>query len=186
MRNRGCMRRPSWSWLYGSWIYKNICNQCQSPQLWVWIPLRRGVLNATLWLETARWFSPGPPVSSTNKTDRHDITEILLKAALSTIHPPFVCVFLIAFRIKFYKQMCISYFARGRRGHGCMVVGFTTSYAISACHYIVALSFVGGGNRSYPWNNRPATSHRQHLSHIVVSSTPRLSGIRTHNIYCWK
>ena len=28
-------------------------------------------------LVTARWFSPGPPVSSTNKTDCHDITEIL-------------------------------------------------------------------------------------------------------------
>jgi hypothetical protein len=27
---------------------------------------------------TGRWFSPGAPVSSTNKTDRHDITEILL------------------------------------------------------------------------------------------------------------
>jgi hypothetical protein len=32
-----------------------------------------------------RWFSPGPPVASTNKTDRHDITEILLKVALNTI-----------------------------------------------------------------------------------------------------
>jgi hypothetical protein len=31
------------------------------------------------------WFSPGPLVSSTNKTDRHDITEILLKVALNTI-----------------------------------------------------------------------------------------------------
>ena len=30
---------------------------------------------------------PGPLVSSTNKTDRHDITEILLKVALSTIKP---------------------------------------------------------------------------------------------------
>jgi hypothetical protein len=29
--------------------------------------------------------SPGPPVSSTNKTDRHDITEVLLKVALNTI-----------------------------------------------------------------------------------------------------
>jgi hypothetical protein len=28
---------------------------------------------------------PGTPVSSTNKTDRHDITEILLKVALNTI-----------------------------------------------------------------------------------------------------
>jgi hypothetical protein len=32
-----------------------------------------------------RWFSPGPPVSATNKTDSHDITEILLKVALNTI-----------------------------------------------------------------------------------------------------
>ena len=30
-------------------------------------------------------YSPGPPVSFTNKTDHHDITEILLKVALSTI-----------------------------------------------------------------------------------------------------
>jgi hypothetical protein len=29
--------------------------------------------------------SLGIPVSSTNKTDRHDITEILLKVALNTI-----------------------------------------------------------------------------------------------------
>jgi len=32
---------------------------------------------------TGRWFSPGTPVSSTNKTD--EITEILLKVALNTI-----------------------------------------------------------------------------------------------------
>ena len=36
------------------------------------------------WLATGRWFSPCPTVSSTNKTDRHDITEILLKVALNT------------------------------------------------------------------------------------------------------
>jgi hypothetical protein len=34
---------------------------------------------------TGRWLSPGPPVSSTNKTDHHDLTEILLKVALNTI-----------------------------------------------------------------------------------------------------
>jgi len=28
------------------------------------------------------WFSPGTPASSTTKTDRHDIAEILLKVAL--------------------------------------------------------------------------------------------------------
>jgi hypothetical protein len=32
-----------------------------------------------------RWFSPGILVSSTNKTDRHELTEILLKVALNTI-----------------------------------------------------------------------------------------------------
>ena len=37
------------------------------------------------WLVTGQWFSPGPPVSSTNKTDCHDITEILLKEVLNTI-----------------------------------------------------------------------------------------------------
>jgi hypothetical protein len=31
-----------------------------------------------------RWFSPGTPVSSTNKTDVHDIDEILLQVALNT------------------------------------------------------------------------------------------------------
>ena len=39
------------------------------------------------WLATGRWFSPGTPVSSTNKTDGRDITEILLKVALSTMRP---------------------------------------------------------------------------------------------------
>ena len=33
---------------------------------------------------TDRWFSPCSLVSSTNKTDSHDITEILLKVALNT------------------------------------------------------------------------------------------------------
>jgi hypothetical protein len=33
-------------------------------------------------------FSSGTPVFSSNKIDRHDITEILLKVALSTIIPP--------------------------------------------------------------------------------------------------
>ena len=39
------------------------------------------------WLATGQWFSSGTPVSSTNKTDRHDITGILLKVELNTIKP---------------------------------------------------------------------------------------------------
>jgi len=36
-------------------------------------------------LAHGRWFSPGTLTSSTTKTGRHDIAEILLKVALSTI-----------------------------------------------------------------------------------------------------
>jgi hypothetical protein len=48
-------------------------------------PLRRGLLDTTLCDKVCQWFSPGTPVSSTNKTDHHGITEILLKVALNTI-----------------------------------------------------------------------------------------------------
>jgi hypothetical protein len=81
-----------WSWSYGSWIYSYLCKQYLSPlTLWVWIPLGQGVLDTTScdkfcqWLETGRLFSLGMLVSSTTKTDCHDITEILFKVALSII-----------------------------------------------------------------------------------------------------
>jgi hypothetical protein len=46
------------------------------------------------WLATGLWFSRGTLVSSTNKTDRHDITEILLKVALNIInHQPTSFIF---------------------------------------------------------------------------------------------
>jgi hypothetical protein len=35
-------------------------------------------------LAQGRWFSPDTPASSTTKTGRHDIAEILLNVALST------------------------------------------------------------------------------------------------------
>jgi hypothetical protein len=72
-----------WSWSYGSWIYNYLCNQCLlSTRSW------KGVLDTTLcdkvcqWLATGRFF---PSVSSTNKTDHHNITEILTTVALNTI-----------------------------------------------------------------------------------------------------
>jgi len=80
-------KEPSWQWMYGSWIYSYL-----SPlMLWVRLPLRvRNIIlcdKVCQWLAAVRWFSPGPPVSSTYKTDRNDITEILLKVALNTIKP---------------------------------------------------------------------------------------------------
>jgi len=81
---------PSWPWSYGIWIYNYLCNQYLSP-LMLWVRISITTRCTTLcdqvcqWLATSRWFSPGPSVSSTNKTDHHDITDILLKVALNII-----------------------------------------------------------------------------------------------------
>jgi hypothetical protein len=37
------------------------------------------------WTAACRWFSPGIPVSSTQKIDSHDIADILVKVALNII-----------------------------------------------------------------------------------------------------
>ena len=64
----------SWPWSDGSWIYNYLCNQCLSPlMLWVWISIRARCTTlcdkVCQWLATDQWFSSGPPVFSTNKTD---------------------------------------------------------------------------------------------------------------------
>ena len=59
--------------------------------LWVRIPLRQGVLDTTLCDKVCQWLAAGlcfSLVSSINKTDRHYITEILLKVALNTTNQP--------------------------------------------------------------------------------------------------
>jgi hypothetical protein len=80
-------RRSLWPSSYGSWIYNYLCNQCLSPLvLWVRISIRARC--TPLCDKVCQWLALDPPVSSTNKTDRHichDITEILLKVALNTI-----------------------------------------------------------------------------------------------------
>ena len=51
--------------------------------------------------------------------------------------------------------------------------------------YIGVVSFIGGGNRCT--GRKPPTCRKSQthtFSHNVVSSTPRLSGIRTHNVSC--
>jgi hypothetical protein len=80
-----------------SGIYYYLFNQCLSPlTLWVWTPFRTGVLDITLcdkvcqWLAAGRWFFSGYSGFLTNTTDRHDITEILLKVALKTINKPII------------------------------------------------------------------------------------------------
>ena len=79
------------SWSYGSWIYY-LCNQCLSSlKLGVRTPFmarcnQYNIMWSSLSVTYDRSvFSLGTPVSSTYKTDSHDIAVILLKVALNTI-----------------------------------------------------------------------------------------------------
>ena len=47
--------------------------------------------------------------------------------------------------------------------------------------FIIAVTFVGGGNRSTVQNYWPCASRRQTLSHIVVSVHLPMNGVRTHS-----
>jgi hypothetical protein len=60
---------------YASNAYHYCCCEFGSPR-------REG---CTLLCDKGRGFSLTPPVSSTDKSDNHDITKILLKVVLSTI-----------------------------------------------------------------------------------------------------
>jgi len=59
-----------WSWLYDSWFYSHLCNQCLSPlMLWVWILLMARCTalfdKVCQWLATGWWFSMGTLDSTT-------------------------------------------------------------------------------------------------------------------------
>ena len=60
------------------------------------------------------WFSPGTPVSSTNKT-YHDITEILLKVVLNTIQSvsititDFIHIFIYSLRRLIHEHFIVIY-----------------------------------------------------------------------------
>jgi hypothetical protein len=73
----------------GPLIIYNKDNDYQSPlKLRVLYPLRMSILDTTLCDKVCQWFTP---VSSTNKTDCHDITEILLKVVLNILNPQQKC-----------------------------------------------------------------------------------------------
>ena len=50
------------------------------------------VLKVCQLLAADQWCSQGTPVSSANKSDIHDVTEILLKVVLSTITINLICL----------------------------------------------------------------------------------------------
>jgi hypothetical protein len=97
-----------------------ICAYLSPLMLWVRFPLRARCTTlcdkVSKWLAAVRWFSPGTPVSSTNKTDHHVITEILLNVALSTIkpsHKPTIflwwCFFVFVFIFVCFVGVCFCF-----------------------------------------------------------------------------
>ena len=58
-------------------------------------------------LAHGRWFSPGTSASSTTKTGRHDIAEILLKVALNTINQPLQKISIIVTFLSCCDRRCI-------------------------------------------------------------------------------
>jgi hypothetical protein len=79
-------------WLKLFWLNVNFHNHCYhdlystNPKLSLKILMKYHITDKVCqWLAVGRWFSPGTPVSSTNKTDHHNINEVLLKVALNTI-----------------------------------------------------------------------------------------------------
>jgi hypothetical protein len=81
----------------------------------------RCVLDTTLcqWLSTGRWVSSGTHVSSTNKNDHHDTTEIFLKVALNTNQ----CI-TFNFIICSYMYVCIRWTANRYRINCELIVYF--------------------------------------------------------------
>jgi hypothetical protein len=60
-------------------------------------------------LAHGRWFSPGTPASSTTKTGRHDIAEILLKVALKlqkSINLFLLTIVLLALHLRLLDYPC--------------------------------------------------------------------------------
>ena len=96
------------------------------------------------------WFSLGNPVSSTNQTDRHDITEfeILLKVALNTITlTPIFCVFKGMFPLHGKHSLQIHVFANGGEFEGEVVktiifFSLIISSAICKVRFIYLFIFV--------------------------------------------
>jgi len=75
-------------------------------------------------LAHGRWFSPGTPASSTTKTGRHDIAEILMKVALSTINQ--INSILVTLRYGL-REMISGFSALELKECICIVGLFTTS-----------------------------------------------------------
>ena len=135
-------------WLYGSWIYNSLCNQCLSPlKLWVQIPLmarctKYNIIWSNLWVTFGRSMvflrvtcGRSIPVSSTNKTDCHDITEILLKVALNTLTHIVEVFYQCNLLIHVLSFFCISKFNLNRLKH---IISYSGTCAIRHLSFLTS------------------------------------------------
>jgi hypothetical protein len=103
----------------------------------------RGVLYTTLcdkayqWLVEGRWISPGIPVSTTNKTDRHEQQwSIILPISTKRLDLTVSTMLSICYWNSSNDEVCFVF-------HLWSLTPLSTIF-----HYIVAVSFIGGGNRN--------------------------------------
>jgi hypothetical protein len=81
-------------------------------------------------LVTDRCFSPGTPVSFTNKTDHHDIAEIFLKVALNVITQTINQY--VPFKVFIIDCNFLNY------------VVYVTTFLIGQCHISAGINYVIG------------------------------------------
>jgi hypothetical protein len=157
-----------------------------------------GVLDTTLcdkvyqWLVAGLWFSPGTLVSSTTKTDCHDITEILLKVTLNiiTLHAnPFYLIYCFEMNTPWIQQWIHHEYSNEYTMNTAMntpwiqlnvgwvrwfMVFYSTFNNISVISWRSVLLVEETGVHGE--NHRPVASHWQTWSYNVVLSTPRHEG----------
>jgi hypothetical protein len=110
-RYSGFLHQNNWPQFYHRYIAGNQINLANNGFYYSrrlsWARSWQGVLDTTLCDKvcvTGQWFSPGTPVSYTNKTDCHDITEILLKVVLNTITFTFIMILFPTEKLKLPKN----------------------------------------------------------------------------------
>jgi predicted unusual protein kinase regulating ubiquinone biosynthesis (AarF/ABC1/UbiB family) len=135
-----------------------------------------------------RWFSPGTPASSTTKTGRHDIAEILLKVAVKT--PKINQNQSIVVNFSFWRRKIRTVITNWpvklpsmdgnfklQIGLVCFMVFNAILNNISVISRRSVLLVEETGE-----NHRPVANLWQTFSHTVVSSTLATTGVQTHNV----
>jgi hypothetical protein len=102
------------------------------------------------------WFSPG---SSINKTDRHDITEILLKVALNTITLILTFEWMFVFTKCFYLHVFCFFL---------LILVLKAHKSLSYC----VIFFHNALNLNYPCMLLSMHKHRWTLFLLIVTSSP--------------